>query len=174
MHVHNVWYPWQSYKKGPDDGILYPEADGIAYGYRRECAAMGCQAFEYAEDLAAVRKTRVTDPDDPDHPVLDATPAMTQCTFHFKEGPQCCVICPDPGKPHEGLHRFKCAGKSCPGLPWPASVQAHPYSCTIDPVAACANHWHCDPALSAHLCEDVDRARPCPSCGATVRNCVPS
>lgn len=28
----------------------------------------------------------------------------------------------------------------------------------------CEDHWHCDPGLSAHVC-DRDRRVPCPSCG---------
>ena len=31
--------------------------------------------------------------------------------------------------------------------------------------AECPDHWHCDPSLAAHVC-DVDRNKPCPTCGA--------
>lgn len=32
-------------------------------------------------------------------------------------------------KGHKGEHRYKCAGKYCPGLPWPASEIGHPTNC---------------------------------------------
>lgn len=51
------------------------------------------------------------------------------CNGHFL----CCL--PDN---HDGPHYFKCAGRYCPGLRWPASALVHPTSCSIarlaDPV----------------------------------------
>lgn len=36
------------------------------------------------------------------------------------------------------------------------------------PETTCPNHWHCDPALTSHLCADFnaypDRTKPCPTC----------
>lgn len=30
----------------------------------------------------------------------------------------------------------------------------------------CFDHWHCDPALAAHMCNKyIDRKQPCPTCG---------
>lgn len=53
---------------------------------------------------------------------------MTRCTFdHNGTGPRCCVETPDGA--HDGPHLFRCAGALCPGLIWPASVMAHPYTC---------------------------------------------
>lgn len=30
---------------------------------------------------------------------------------------------------------------------------------------SCPDHWHCDPALAAHMCDRPNRAAPCPTCG---------
>lgn len=30
---------------------------------------------------------------------------------------------------HKGEHRYRCAGPSCPGLPYPASLRRHPVTC---------------------------------------------
>jgi hypothetical protein len=49
---------------------------------------------------------------------------MTRCTHTYGVGPQCCL---DEG--HEGDHLFKCCSSTCPGLPIPASVVAHPVNC---------------------------------------------
>lgn len=57
-----------------------------------------------------------------------------RCTFnHSNLGPQCVVETDKPGSMHEGPHLFKCAGKHCPGLIWPASIMPHPYTCVSGP-----------------------------------------
>lgn len=33
---------------------------------------------------------------------------------------------------HAGEHRYRCAGESCPGLVWPASVMPHPSTCVAE------------------------------------------
>jgi hypothetical protein len=66
----------------------------------------------------------------------------SRCSFdHHGTGPRCCVELPDAvggqlleQTHHAGPHLFKCAGPSCPGIMWPASVMAHPYTCAL-PVA---------------------------------------
>lgn len=62
---------------------------------------------------------------------------MNRCKFeHSDLGPRCCVETEAPGGAHDGTpHLFKCAGASCPGLPWPASESAHPAQCA-EPIAA--------------------------------------
>ncbi len=49
-----------------------------------------------------------------------------QCSPIHKDGPYCC----EP-KNHQGPHKYKCAGSSCPGLSWPASLFSHPVACTL-------------------------------------------
>lgn len=51
------------------------------------------------------------------------------CSFdHNGQGPRCCRAAG-----HKGPHLFRCSGPSCPGLVWPASVMAHPYTCNRRP-----------------------------------------
>ena len=45
---------------------------------------------------------------------------------------RCCRRKGHSMKGMEGGHRFKCAGKYCPGLGWVASNTPHPTSCSID------------------------------------------
>jgi hypothetical protein len=52
------------------------------------------------------------------------------CNFdHQGGGPSCCLP-----YGHEGGRLFKCAGPSCPGLPWPASVVSHSVQCNDEPI----------------------------------------
>lgn len=48
------------------------------------------------------------------------------CRPHGGEGPACIR-----SRGHEGVHLFKCAGRCCEGVPWPASVMTHPRTCWI-------------------------------------------
>jgi len=50
-----------------------------------------------------------------------------ECTHKGGGYVQCCRT-----KDHDGGHRYKCAGKHCPGLGWIASNTPHPTSCNID------------------------------------------
>jgi hypothetical protein len=62
---------------------------------------------------------------------------MIRCSFNHRGlGPQCCVE--TPTGEHKGPHFFKCAGPACPGLTWPASVMAHPFTCNQAPSATSA------------------------------------
>ena len=51
--------------------------------------------------------------------------AETYRCDHKRGSVQCCQV-----NGHAAGHRYKCAGKYCPGLPWPASVFAHGVNCT--------------------------------------------
>jgi len=55
---------------------------------------------------------------------------MIQCAFnHNDKGPRCCIKSDDGN--HSGPHLFKCGGRNCPGLIWPASVMLHPITCVL-------------------------------------------
>jgi len=48
-----------------------------------------------------------------------------RCLHRHKATGTRCIL--DLG--HDGRHHYRCAGKDCPGFPWPASEMQHPPSC---------------------------------------------
>ncbi len=54
------------------------------------------------------------------------TTATKQCEYRGGGTVRCCLR-----TGHEGGHRYKCAGPSCPGLGWIASNTPHPTQCSL-------------------------------------------
>jgi len=65
---------------------------------------------------------------------------MSRCaiTYYNRGGAQCVL---EPG--HPPPHLYRCAGQYCPGLPYPASIQAHPPTCGWPKVSAPAEGLVC-------------------------------
>jgi hypothetical protein len=74
------------------------------------------------------------------------TTVERRCTYKLPSGVRCCR-----NEGHSGLHRFKCSGEYCPGLPWPASQSSHPSSCVTGTAEIPR-----DPALLKLIKEDLD------------------
>ena len=58
---------------------------------------------------------------------IDDLARVERCDYMGGGTVQCCRR-----QGHEGGHRYKCAGKFCPGLGWVASNTPHPTQCNVD------------------------------------------